>query len=245
MKHVQVSDVGKVRNVNQDAVYAVSCGDVGLFAVADGMGGYTQGEKASGLIVDKLANWWNAFDATKYDKDFKRMLSSLQQVLEEANRDIFQQYNQEAVCGSTVVVLFIYHNSYGILHAGDSRVYLYEEHKIKQLTIDEVWENQAELTPEERKKNWNSCKGKLLNAVGIRKDLQCRIITNQVRKGMVFLLCSDGLYKYFPERKLRKYMKRVQKGKSLDESCEQLLEKTLEGEAKDNISVVMVFVNEF
>lgn len=50
-------------------------------------------------------------------------------------------------------------------------------------------------------------------------------------------MCSDGLYKYFPERKLRKYMKRVQKGKSLDECCEQLLEKTLEGEAKDRNSV--------
>lgn len=244
MKYAQMSEVGNVRKINQDAVYAVERNGTGLFVIADGMGGYTQGEKASRLIVEKLMEWWRCFETDTYENDFKRMIHSLQQALEQANIEIYRQYNKGTICGSTVVALLVHQAYYGILYAGDSRAYLYEKHKIKQLTIDEIWENQADLKEQDRKKNWDKCNGKLLNAIGVRPEMQCRIITDQARQGMVFLLCSDGLYKYFPTRKLKKYMRSVQKGKNVSDCCESLMQKTLDGEAKDNVSIIMVLLGD-
>ena len=240
MDYAEMSNVGNKREVNQDAIYAMSRGEIGLYVVADGMGGYEQGDKASKSIVDRMEGWWNGFSGAKYENDFKKMVHSLQQALEQANRDIFYQYNQGAVCGSTVVVLFCWKELYAILYVGDSRVYRYREHKFRQLTIDEVWENQADLTEEEKKKNWKIYNGKLLNAVGIRDQLQCRVITDQINQEEIFLLCSDGLYKYCAEKQIRKYMRKAQKGGKLHKCCEALMKKTLAGEAKDNISIIII-----
>lgn len=242
MKHVGICDVGKVRDINQDAILTVSKDNCGLFVVADGMGGHSQGEKASQHIVQTLLEWWKAFSPAKYDNDFKRMIYALKQMLEQANREIYRSYNQTATCGSTAVILFIYKNTYGILYAGDSRIYMYYERKLRQMTVDEVWENQPDLSPKERKLCWDYCHGKLLNAVGIKQEIECKVITDELEEGMVFLLCSDGLYKYCSERYLKRCMKKARNAGNVEYSCACLLDKVYEGQAKDNISIVLVQV---
>jgi serine/threonine protein phosphatase PrpC len=232
--------VGKVREINQDAILALSAEDCGLFAVADGMGGHSHGEKASGEIVRALRAWWEDFAPDNYDNDFKRMMRGLMQTVEKVNREIYRTYNRGDVCGSTVVILFLYAGAYGVLCAGDSRVYLYHDRKFRQLTIDDVWENQADLTDRERRAGWNACHGKLVNAVGIREEIRCRMITDELKTGMVFLLCSDGLYKYCPEQYLKKYMKMAGKEGNTEYSGACLLDRVRAGEAKDNISIVLV-----
>ncbi len=239
MEHVEICDIGKVREINQDAILAVSREKTGLFAVADGMGGYNRGEEASQYIIQVLENWWVNFRPEYFEDDYKRMIYSLKQQLEQINRDIYQNYNNGSICGATVVILFVYQDMYGIIYAGDSRAYLYWERQIKQLTIDEVWENQPALTIREKKKNWKQCHGKLVNAIGIREEMQCRIITDKVEKNMIFLLCSDGLYKYCPEKYLRKYLKKT-KREELEYICADLLDEVYRGEAKDNVSIVLV-----
>lgn len=240
MKQIGICDVGKVREINQDTILAVSREGSGLFVVADGMGGHSRGEKASQHIVSKLREWWERFSPEKYDYDFKRMILALKQIAEEANREIYHTYNNDDICGSTMVLLFICRNAYGILHAGDSRAYLYHAGRFRQMTIDDVWENRPDLTPRERKLNWEYCHGKLLNAVGIREEMQCKVITDELQEGMVFLLCSDGLYKYCPERFLKRYMKKARKAENVEYSVACLLEEVYAGPAKDNISIILV-----
>lgn len=242
MRHAMVCDIGKIRSINQDAVFSASCKDVGLFVVADGMGGHSHGEKASQQIVQKIAEWWETFVPERYDNDFGRMMISLKQAVERANWEIYENYNRSMICGSTIVLLFIYEDNYGVIYAGDSRIYLYHGWKLQQLTMDEIWENQPNLTETERKAGWEQFHGRLFNAVGIYNLLQCTLITGRLQPGMVFLLCSDGLYKYCPKRHLKKCMKRAKRVKELETDMAELLSRVYASEAADNISAILVAV---
>lgn len=238
MEYRGICDVGLQRTMNQDAVYMAAKDDIGIFCVADGMGGHSHGERASREIVDGIAHWWQNFQETAYDRDFSRMIYSLNQVLEKANRNIYQGSGRE-ISGSTVVVLFIWHERYGILSAGDSRIYLCDRSRVKQLTVDEVWENQVNLHMSSRLKKQHPNRGKLVNAVGIEADVKITSCTDTVRAGMVFMLCSDGLYKMCSDRVIARALKDCRRG-DLEDIAGGLLRKVYEGGAVDNTSVVLV-----
>ncbi len=240
MKYARICDIGKVRSTNQDAVLAVSRDDMGLFVVADGMGGHSQGEKASRHMIRKFQDWWEDFCKEDYDGDFKRIMSAVQKTAEQAGREIYQKYNQTDICGTTMALLLIYQDTYGLLYAGDSRVYLYHRYQCRQITVDEVWENQPHLTKAEKEAGWERCHGKLYNAVGISANMRCNKITNMLKPGMVFLLCSDGLYKYCTKQNIKKYMKKAGRDKTPEMIAQTLLDQAYEHGAEDNVSLIVV-----
>lgn len=241
MEYWGVSDIGLRRSVNQDAVFMAIDGDVGLFCVADGMGGHSHGERASREIVSALELWWKSFQESAYGGEFFRMMRSLSQALEQANRSIYDSVEKGHICGSTVVCLFLYRESYGILYAGDSRIYLSEKRKIKQLTVDETWENQAGLNLRKRAIKQSPNYGKLVNAVGIAENVKISGRTDQAEQGMLFLLCSDGLYKMCPERAIIAAMKRCRK-ETLHTVVDRMIKRAYQGGARDNVSVILVRV---
>ena len=212
LESVGKSNIGKKREKNQDAFGIYQNEDVGLYVVADGMGGYADGEKASQTVVAELSNWWNSFSPVLFEYDFRKMIVSIEQVIQYANEIIYTEHNQDQICGTTVVVLFIYQKYYGIVYAGDSRCYinyhqrdfLWHGRKLRQLTVDEVWENQPEISSKERMMGGHPNRGKLINAVGIKKNIRCRMITDMLTSDAVFLLCSDGLYKFCTDRLIEK-----------------------------------------
>ncbi|MCI8889910.1 MAG: serine/threonine-protein phosphatase [Eubacterium sp.] len=242
MEYAALCDIGKMRSINQDAVFAAAREDTGLFLVADGMGGHSNGEKASRQIVTCISQWWEGFRPQDYDYHFMEMMHGLRQAAKRANEEIYDAYNQGTICGSTMSLLLICGQAYGILSAGDSRIYLYYEKKIRQLTTDEIWENQPDLTPWERELHWEQYHGRLCNAVGIRRELRCSMITDTCRPGQVFLLCSDGLYRYCPKRYLKTCMKKTNRNSHPERTASMLLEKTYHTNARDNISAVLVKV---
>lgn len=239
MEYQGVCDIGLERTMNQDAVFMAAEGESGLFCVADGMGGHSHGEQASREIADSMAVWWRDFQEKSFDRDFSRMIYSLNQALERANRNIRQISGGRQISGSTVVVLFIYGNRYGILSAGDSRVYRCDRMQVRQMTVDEVWENQANLSVSNRIKRIHPNRGKLVNAVGISEDVRITSSTDQIRPGMVFMLCSDGLYKMCPERMINKYLRKC-RHHSLHTVLDSLLKQVYDGGARDNVSVILV-----
>lgn len=238
MEYRGVCDIGLERTINQDAVFMAAEGEIGLFCVADGMGGHSHGEWASKEVADGMAGWWRSFGETDYDCDFSRMMDSLNQVLERANRNIWQQSGPE-IRGTTAVVLFVYRGRYGILSAGDSRIYRCGRRQMKQMTVDEVWENQANLAVSNRAKRVHPNRGKLVNAIGIAENVRITSSTDRAHSGMIFLLCSDGLYKMCPERTVARYVRRYRRG-SLDAVLIGLLKKVYKAGARDNISAVLV-----
>ncbi|GFI19436.1 serine/threonine phosphatase stp [Lachnospiraceae bacterium] len=242
MEYAGISEKGLIREINQDAILMRSDVSAGLFAVADGMGGHSHGEKASQLIIKELSVWWENFQPSSYDGEFMRMTASIKQAVEYANREIYINYNKKVICGSTIVLLFIYKNQYCILYAGDSRVYQYRGSLWKLLTIDETWENQIDLSVWQKKDLKNPNYGKLVNAIGVRGNMQCRILTGQLKRKDSFLLCTDGLYKFCSDRYLKLCMKKSRRIMHLEDICQKMLDRVYGNGAGDNISFIVVKV---
>ena len=234
------SHIGKVRKIKQDAFGVFQKEDAGLFVIADGMGGYDDGEKASQTVVAELSNWWNSFSPILFGYEFQRMMSSIDLVIEYANEIIYTQYNQNGICGTTIVVLFIYRNYYGILYAGDSRCYMLQGRKWKILTVDDVWENQSSISKKECMMLNHPNRGKLVKAIGVHKNVSCRMITNVLDKDSVFVLCSDGLYKFCQDKDIRNCARKCKDKKKMEHEISSLINIAYDNEAKDNITIITV-----
>ncbi|MBQ9991565.1 MAG: serine/threonine-protein phosphatase [Lachnospiraceae bacterium] len=236
-------DPGLKREVNQDSIvmFFEPKNQVALFAVADGMGGHSHGEQASHWISSGLKKWMDVFSPERYECSFAKMMRALQDKLEELNKEIFFQYNQNQVCGTTCVLLFIYRDSYGVINVGDSRAYHKQGRKVRVLTVDDVWENQRSIREHfsEREIAVHPNRGKLVQAMGTKEKIALSVKTDSLHQEEVFLLCSDGLYKYCPE----KYYKKTVKGlseKNMEEAAKKLMAKVYENGAGDNASFILI-----
>lgn len=227
-----LSDVGKKRKVNQDALYVYLDEQWGLFVIADGMGGLSEGERASREIVQFYESW-----VGQSGKDIGCMppgtvLTELRRVLSEANEKIMKDTKPGQTCGSTAVILFLREDVLVLVSAGDSRLYELGKKfflpKLKKLTVDDVW----------MREGMNS--GKLTNAVGISSPLKCHATSDSLKKGHKFLLCTDGVYKYCSEKELALLMQQA-KEDDLEQTVGEIRERVYENGAGDNLSMILVY----
>ena len=246
-----ICDIGKRREKNQDAIFMDAGTDAALFAVADGMGGYLHGEEASGIIIGEMRKWWEEFPKRQQicgaAGDFGKMISALGQRLELANRMIYERYGSgREICGSTAAVLFLYRESYCVLSSGDSRVYYLNSFTWKQLTSDDVWENQPELSQQFSKDEILSHpnRGRLVRAAGVKKEFTCTAQTGILERKMLFALCSDGVYKCMEPEALKEALKLAIKGDGLARPLADMENAVYENQAPDNLSCVLVKVTE-
>jgi protein phosphatase len=237
-----ICDKGLKREINQDRIYMGANMETALFVVADGMGGHQHGEKASEHIVTEFGKWYESFDGSDFDNDFNKITFEIQRVLELMNKTIYEFYDGEAVCGSTVVALFIYKDMYAVFWVGDSRVYYMNSWKFKSLTIDDVWENQNKIRSSltEKSIRENSNYGKLVNALGAMENARINMLTDELRKGTKFLLCSDGLYKMCSDKEINKMMKGYKGNEDSDILMQNYLNMVYGHGAVDNVSFIIV-----
>ena len=113
---------------------------------------------------------------------------------------------------------------------------------MRQLTIDEVWENQAGLRKEDRQNKNHPNYGKLVNAIGTKKATYYKTITDEMHQDNVFLLCSDGLYKYCEENYLKKCLRKCKKN-NMEPISQALMQKVYQNGARDNISEILIRYN--
>lgn len=239
----QKCDVGLVREINQDSVLCCSdsAKDIHLFVVADGMGGHTDGEKASNAITDGLKNWWNNFHPEDCDSDFRRIINAVQNCISVINSHIYEEYNKNTVCGSTCVVLLLYQGNYAVINAGDSHIYRKRGFRTEALMIDDTWENQVgirEAFSQAQLENHPNF-GKLVNAIGTSADIKLSLKADVLEKKDTFLLCSDGLYKFCSEKKIKKIMSKFSSGNA-DACIDTLYSEVCNNGAGDNVSIIMV-----
>jgi serine/threonine protein phosphatase PrpC len=240
------SETGMRRNINQDAVGMFFKEDCGLFLVSDGMGGHSEGERASQEIEKACENWWEARLKEEKEADFSETVSQLKELLAQASRTIWDETSQEEICGATVVLLWIQQQSYALLWAGDSRCYLTEQKllgtRIRQLTIDDVWENQPELSQQYSKDEILSHpnRGKLVRAAGVHKNFTCRVQTGIQDKKMLFALMSDGVYKYMEPGKLRAALKQAARGEDFTKPLQEIRNGVYDNQAPDNLSCILI-----
>ena len=225
------SDVGRVREHNEDA--CLQQPERACWAVADGMGGHAVGDLASGLIVDALSRLSASDTIARYLADArKRLITVNQRLRQEAAR------RQVSVIGSTVVALFACDSYCGYLWAGDSRLYLYRDGHLRQLTRDhsQIEELKAlGLLTEEEAVN-HPAQHVITRAVGATDQLEFDTNTLAVADGDMFLLCSDGLSNELSAREMQAALIAA----DCDAACEALIEAALARGGHDNITAVVV-----
>jgi PPM family protein phosphatase len=244
-----VTDVGRQRKHNEDNILVKS--DLGLFVVADGMGGHNAGNVASALVTKSLDNFFEATqvgdlpgpvpaDELDLEHDARRVVAAIR----KANHDVFvisNTYTQHQGMGSTVVAAYVSRETdlIHVGHVGDSRCYRIRDGEIEQLTKDHSLINDAlalkpDLSQEELAR---LPKNIITRALGMKDVVKVDIRSEHVEPGDAFLLCSDGLSGMISEDQMLEVFDITEDPR---EACELLIAMANEAGGTDNISAVIV-----
>ena len=238
MKYASFTEKG-IRDINQDAIFAVTDGNQGVFVVADGMGGHCEGEYASAEIALAIKEWWDVsrkYNDMSSDEAFEQCVDAVLRV----NKELYRHFKAKGeIGGSTIVLLLVWNDVIRALSVGDSRIYRIVGNTIEQITVDDIWENTPaaqELSDEERSSD--ARRGKLVSAVGVYEDIEPRIYSLKAEYGDMFMLCSDGVYKYCDDETIRDIFgrKNTSSTKSLTKKLKKVVEKK---RTMDNYSAVV------
>ncbi len=226
------SHVGLVRKLNEDAF--VDRPMIGLWAVADGMGGHQAGDVASRLISEAL-------DAVTPAMSGFLFLTEVKESLSRVNRTLIAQSSQMAegsLIGSTVVALLAFDGHFACVWAGDSRAYLFRDGQLRRLSRDhsvvQELTDSGYMTVEDARHSKRA--NVITRAVGVHKDLVLDVVQGPSDPGDRYLLCSDGLTGLVEDTEIAQILSQS----PLDAAAEDLIALTLERGAKDNVTVVII-----
>jgi len=232
------SHPGRVREHNEDACLDQS--DQGLWAVADGMGGHTLGEFASVLAVHGLMNLPAADDPASGSCALEQRVTAAVDRLREVNRRLRAEarWRHVPLIGTTIAVLVAAGRYCSCLWAGDSRIYLFRDGQLRQLTRDH-----SHL--EAVRSKYVSCsddtlarprKNLITRALGGEDTLDVDRTNVELSDGDTFLLCTDGLSNEVSDPSIKQALLPGICGMA----CDALFDLALEREARDNITAVVV-----
>lgn len=243
-----MTDVGRKREKNEDSLLVNA--DLGLFMVADGMGGHLGGEFASRIAVKTVEETIQqilqdpeatlakdvVFDRADPGAILKYALRvASQRIYEEACRNIHLRG-----MGTTAVVLFLREGKGYIAHVGDSRAYLVRDGGIKQLTVDHslvAEQLRAGFITEEELKN-HKFKNIITRSVGFQNDVEIDLLIRDLEVGDRFLLCSDGLTNLVGEGDLHRILSKSQP----KDACRKLIDLANKRGGDDNVTVIVASV---
>ncbi|MBO7238198.1 MAG: Stp1/IreP family PP2C-type Ser/Thr phosphatase, partial [Elusimicrobiaceae bacterium] len=243
-----VTDIGKIREKNEDNVLISS--ELSLGVVADGMGGHSAGEIASSIAVSVLAETIRkvnlgalAIPATFLPKlaPVERKLLMAANLANAAIYSTAQSSDIYKMMGTTLTgVLFEKDNAIAV-HVGDSRIYLWRDDKIVQITTDHSLAmehvRRGLLSKEEADKS--KIQNVLTRAMGIKKNIEFDLLRFPIRPGDILILCSDGLYKGLTEQEIGDII-RANKTVPIVKLCKQLVRQSNDNDGQDNISAVVI-----
>jgi serine/threonine protein phosphatase PrpC len=189
-----ITDVGLKRSKNEDNLFVSE--DMGLFIVADGMGGHKGGDLASQLAVEAMTE---VVKTHREEHTFLSPRAMLEEGYTEASARIFNrsQVNEGMLqgMGTTLVTAYVHEDQIFVGNVGDSRAYFFNEQYMWQMTEDHSLVNEhirAGLLKDSEAKDFQA-KNIITRSVGFEKNVHCDIIRKQLSVGDRFLLCSDGL----------------------------------------------------
>lgn len=240
MRWSQVSEVGLVRKNNEDC-FCINK-DLGLFAVADGMGGHRAGEVASKLAIKTLQE--SLYKKLSFFSDQPRILA---EAVHDANREVYRvssmQENYRGM-GTTLTACLIYGERYGekklaVAHVGDSRVYLIRGNNIFRLTEDHslvqemvnmggITEDQAFCHPQ---------RNVLVRALGTTAEVEVDVLNQELLKKDILLLCTDGLTSHLRDEEI---LSVVMAAGDPGSRVRNLRQETFKRGATDNVTIILI-----
>jgi protein phosphatase len=248
-----LTDVGKKRKHNEDA-FALEAGE-GFFVVADGMGGHAAGEVAAKITVETIGEFIAATrqkeEATwpfKYDHKLQFNSNRLAVAIEKANERVMAAVAAQPWLkgmGTTVVAGLLNEKILSLAHVGDSRAYLYRAGELTRLTDDHSWVHEQVaagiLTEDEAKTH--PLKNVVTRALGGGSSVSPDLREMEFKIGDMFLFCSDGLTTMLSDEEIRD-MIAAEDTKGAEDICHVLVDLANEKGGVDNITVVLVRVEE-
>lgn len=226
------TDVGARRSLNEDTFLLDD--RVGLWAVADGMGGHDGGDRASAVVAGRLAE-------IRREDDAHVMLMQLRDRIYAAHLQLRDEARQRGVAtmGSTVAALMQVGGHCVFAWVGDSRGYLLRDGRIEQVTSDHSLVQElvasGRLSPEDAERHPDA--HVLTRAVGGSDQLSIDFRQRRLRAGDRCILCSDGLTRCVPDEVILQTVLDLRHPESI---CEALIDRALEAGAPDNVTVVTV-----
>ena len=235
------SDVGKVREINQDAYFYIEDEVLPIFIVADGMGGHKAGEIASNLAISTIAAYYKS-NLDKIVSEEMFVPQFINESIEKANEKIVEesQIDEELNgMGTTVTMCLMFKDELYIGHVGDSRAYIFQDNELIQLTQDHSLVAEllrtGSITKEEAlihpKKNV------ITRALGTELKLSVDIINRELNGNEKIILCTDGLTNMVSEERI---VDIIITEENIIDSCSKLVNIANEVGGIDNTTIMLI-----
>lgn len=241
------SHIGKVRKNNEDycrgeIIQTDSLDIVGIFAMADGMGGHNKGEVASKLAVENIIKFLkeNLLQSNGIKIDY--IDDIIKQAYNSVNSIIHKQSISELEfngMGTTLTTAVIYKNNLYVANVGDSRCYLLQDDEMKKITIDHsVVEEllRAKIITEAEAKN-HPRRNHITRAMGTDDMVLVDIFKLKLKKDDKILLATDGLTGCVDDDDIKNI---IEKDNSVEVLNDELINMANEASGKDNVSVILI-----
>ena len=248
---VALTDTGKVREHNEDMIGTEA--DIGLFVLADGMGGYNAGEVASGIAVKTIINlvrdaiMREDLSVPDPETGLTRPSIILRDAIHRANKIIYHTSKTQPQCegmGTTVVACLFHDNKMSIAHVGDSRLYRLRDNRFEQMTLDhsllQELVDRGFYSQQEAQRATN--KNYVTRALGVEQNVEVEIHEQPVQKSDYYVLCSDGLSDMIEDEDIHLTISTF--SANLDTVAKQLIQLSNDNGGRDNVSVIMAHVTE-
>lgn len=237
MKVYAITDIGRMRPINEDSYYAPREGER-FCAVADGMGGHNAGEVASAMAIQVFSE--------EMRKTGDITAGALHTAVARANEAVYRKALENAGMsgmGTTFSALAEQGETAYLAHVGDSRIYLVRRGAILQLTTDhtlvEEMVQKGLITPREARVHPK--RNIITRALGTEESVQIDIVQMGTRPGDAFFLCSDGMTNYVDEREI---LRTAMSERGWPEKLKHLVSIALENGGADNITALFAVVEE-
>jgi serine/threonine protein phosphatase PrpC len=232
-----VSDKGCVRSNNED--YCLVKPELGLYILADGMGGAKAGERASRLAVDTVAE--------AVESSGRRERQVLLSAVEEANKKVLAAANSDPNMegmGTTLVAALETEEGVAIASVGDSRAYILDDKGLRVITQDQTWVNDVgrPLGLDEESLRSHPMRHVLTMAIGAGTPLAINSYMVQPSPAAMLLICSDGLHGVVDRMRMEEILRGNGNGSSdsLERKCQRLIDEAKNNGGPDNISAVLM-----
>ena len=241
------SHIGMVRKNNEDYCKGeiIEIGDgkeIGIFAIADGMGGHNKGEVASQLAVDNIIDFFNDNLIQNDTVKIEYIDDIIKQAYNTVNSMIYEKSREDITyegMGTTLTLAIVYDNKAYIANVGDSRCYIEEGGNLRRVTSDhsivEEYIKANIITEEEARSHPD--RNKITRAVGTEPIVVVDIFTEELTSGQKLLLTTDGLTGAAVHDDI---VKVFEVDEALDKVADNLVDLANQSSGKDNVTVIIV-----